>query len=138
MRDWDSFDDIFKRIEEIMNDNLSGGYQYKSRDGYKESEEDGVIYDGRDMEMLDFGDYITVTAELRGVRDEDLEVKPEENSITLQFMYDGIWRKRPFRFPDRVNPSSAEINYNNHILDIKVSKINGEDILRPDSRMVEE
>ena len=116
----DFFDVWWNRIQGIIDSNYSGGYTYRAKD--YGSEEKGVIYAGREVEVLDFDDYITITMYLRGVRDEDLEVEPEENSITILFMQDGGWKRRPINLPS-IKPETMRKTFKNFILDIRVEKV---------------
>ena len=117
---WD--DDWSDFIQRIFNDSFSGGYMSRRPTDYGEYEKN-VLYAGRELEILDFNDYITITIQLQGVRDEELEVKPEENSIIISYMLDGIWKRKPLRLPIKVKPDTAKISFNNFVLDIKLEKV---------------
>lgn len=113
MIDFDEFDDIFRRIQNMINNEYSGGVRYRRREG-------NVREDNIDIQEDDKHIYITV--ELR-VRDEDLTVYPQEDMIVLEVMIDGAWSRKVIRLPTLVNPKSAKISFNNFILDIVLKKI---------------
>ena len=117
MIDFDDMDDIFRRIQDMMNSDFSGGYsRYK-----------GGNYRDYGIDIQEDDKYIYMTVELR-VRDEDLTVTPNENAIILEVMMDGSWNKRIIRLPSPVDPKSAKISFINCILDVKLKKIKGRGI----------
>jgi len=125
MFDDDDFDDMFKKIEDIMNRNFSSGYiprKVPIKTDYG-ADEEGVLYADRELEILDFDKYVSITMDLQGVRDEDLIVKPEEKAVIISYMFEGLWRKKPLNLPYKINPKTAKISFNNCILDIELEKV---------------
>jgi len=127
MWDEDEFNNLWKKLQDIIDNNYTGAYMPNRRFGEWRNteyghEEKGVIYASRELEILDFDEYITITVEFKGVRDEDLEVEPEEQAVIISYMADGVWRKRPLKLPYRINPKTAKISFNNCILDIRLEK----------------
>ena len=120
----DIWDDDWERIiQGIIDSSFAGAYVPRRKPTDYGSEEEGVLYAGRELEILDFDGYITITMYLQGVRDEELEVKPEESAIIISYMLDGIWKRKPLRLPIKVKPDTAKISFNNFVLDIKLEKV---------------
>jgi len=110
MIDFDDMDDIFKRIQDMMNHDFSGGYTR------------GGNYRDYGIDIQEDEKYIYMTVELK-IREEDLTVTPKEDSIILEVMMDGSWTKRIVKLPKPVDPKSAKITFNNCILDVQLKKI---------------
>ena len=111
MIDFDDFDDIFARIQDMMNNQYSGGY-HKSR---KSNTRDDPI------DIQEDDKHIYITLELK-VRDEDLTVTPKEDSVIIEVMIDGTWNKRTITLSAPINPKTAKISFNNCVLDIQLTK----------------
>jgi len=110
MRDLDEFDRIFKMLNDMMDTNWSGGYR-TSQDHPNEN-----------LDLQEDRNHIYFSMELK-VRDEDIQVTPLPESINIELMLDGIWRKKTIRLPCRVNPKTAKISFNNYVLDVELEKI---------------
>jgi HSP20 family molecular chaperone IbpA len=117
---WD--EDWERLIEDILSGRFSGGYIRRTND-YGRKEE-GVIYASSKKEILDFDDYITITIDLYGVRDEDLNIKTKNDKMDISFMYDGIWDNIPtMRIPPNIDKNTIKTSFNNFILDIQMEKV---------------
>ena len=112
MNDFDEEDDPFFRIL----DRLFGGMDYG---GYKYSEEKG--YSNGFVDIFEDEDYLYITAEIK-VRNEDLEVKPEKDRLSLEIMSNGRWSRKSMSLPCIVKPETAKVTFNGFVLDVKLEK----------------
>jgi len=125
MRDLDEFDKIFEQINRILGGGFSGGYttSYPS-DIYKSKDVDDN-YMSRTLNIFNYDDKVTFTAELTGLLDEDLKVTPEKDSLTVEAFIDGEWIRRKYSLPESVRKDSAKITFKNNVLDVELEKISG-------------
>lgn len=112
MNDIDEEDDpFFKILNRIFGGLDYGGYKYSERNGYS----NGFV------DIFEDEDYLYITAEIK-VRDEDLEVKPEEDRLIVEIMSSGKWTRRNIGLPYIVIPESAKITFNRGVLDVKLKR----------------
>jgi len=113
----DDFDDIFKRITRMFDDEFTGGYmrRYPSDTNTRE-------YLERDMNILEDDTHIYYTTELR-IPDEDLDVEIERDKIIIQAMVDGNWKRKSVSLPATINKSTAKVTFKNGVLDFELEKI---------------
>ena len=111
--------------DKIIEDMLKGSYYggYVPRTNYYDNEE-GVLYADKTKEVLDFEDCITITIELYGVRDEDLNIKKDDDKITIRYMENGKRQEPiPLNIPSNINKNTIKTSFNNFILDIIMEKM---------------
>ena len=109
MKDWDEIDRMFKILNDMMDNNFSGAY---STDKHTPNEVLDIQEDDK---------HIYISAEIK-VRDEDISVIPNEDSISFEIMTDGRWSKKTLNLPCKVKPKSAKISFKNYVLDVELEK----------------
>jgi HSP20 family molecular chaperone IbpA len=114
MRDFDEFDDMFKKIQEMMDREFTGGYKNSN-----------IRSKDYDVDIQEDDDHIYITMEIK-VREEDLTVTPKEDMIVLEFMDSGSWNKKTIKLSSKIDPKKAKITFNNCILDIQLCKVKEE------------
>lgn len=116
--DWDDFFDL---VDKLMNSRFSGGisrsYYTPSKQREKKEEEKKII------DITEDDEHIYATIQLTGVRDDDLNVIPNEDSLSIEFKIDGIWYRRTFPLPNKIDPITSQISYKNFILDVVLDKV---------------
>ena len=121
---------IFRLMDNMFNfddmNNFSGGYMSGTPNSYAKYRYGNGLEDPENYNIDIYEDdkHIYFTVELRGVRDEDMNVVPKENSIQLEVMTEGKWYKKEFRLPSKIKPESSKISFNNYVLDIVLEKKN--------------
>lgn len=117
----ENWDEFFDLVDKLINSQFSGGYIRRNysrpQQKYNEEEENKIIDISEDDE------HIYATIQLTGVRDDDLNVIPSENSISIEFKIDGSWYRRTFKLPSRIDPITSQISYKNFILDVVLDKV---------------
>ena len=109
---WDDDDDWFSLIDDIIKRSFTGGYIPRRNDYW--IREKGIIYTSNNLEMLDFGDYVSITKYMYGYMGNSPEVNKERSAEMVSNMTnDEI----------KVNPETAKITFNNFILDIEMEKV---------------
>ncbi|ASJ09653.1 heat-shock protein [Thermococcus siculi] len=141
-RYWDPFDlmrEIQEEIDAIFRDVMRGPRLWSTREpgeGYEFS----VAETWREpfVDIFDRGDRFVITAELPGVRKEDIKLRvtedtvyleaqvrrekelEQEGAIRIERYYSGY--RRVIRLPEEVIPEKAKARYNNGVLEIEIPK----------------
>ncbi|WP_297419545.1 Hsp20/alpha crystallin family protein [Thermococcus sp.] len=140
-RYWDPFDimrEIQEEIDAIFRDVMRGPRLWGDREpagGYETTSES---WREPFVDIFDRGDRFVITAELPGVRKEDIKLRvtedavyleaqikrekelEEEGAIRIERYYSGY--RRAIRLPEEVIPEKAKARYNNGVLEIEVPK----------------
>ena len=106
-------DDLFKRLEELMNSDFSGGYMKPTEN---HSEEKEII------DITDDEQNVYITVDLR-LDDDDISVTPKDKSIILEIMFDGSWKRKVIQLKYTVDRKTAVITSVNGVLDITLKKV---------------
>jgi len=122
MREIDEIDDIFKLMDRLIKNSFSGGYASRYRPNYNE---DNYISDTTCI--FNYEDTISLSIELKNLNNEDLKVTPNENGLIIEAFLDGEWIRKSIKFPEKVDPKSAKISFNNFILDVELNKVKEND-----------
>ncbi len=142
---WDPFDimrEIQEEIDEIFNEFFRGPRLWSYRRFGKPREEFEMRSEGvwREpfVDIFDTGEEFVITAELPGVRKEDIKVRvthdtvyieaqvkreqelEREGAVRIERYYSGY--RRLIRLPEEVIPERAKAKYNNGVLEIRVPK----------------
>ena len=139
-RYWDPFDlmrEIQEEIDAIFRDVMRGPRLWSIR----EPEERVAISETwREpfVDIFDRGDRFVITAELPGVKKEDIKLRvtedtvyieaqikrekelEQEGAIRIERYYSGY--RRVIRLPEEVIPEKAKARYNNGVLEIEIPK----------------
>lgn len=139
-RYWDPFDlmrEIQEEIDAIFRDVMRGPRLW----GWREPEESVAVSETwREpfVDIFDRGDRFVITAELPGVRKEDIKLRvtedtvyleaqikrekelEQEGAIRIERYYSGY--RRVIRLPEEVIPEKAKARYNNGVLEIEIPK----------------
>ena len=102
MREFDEIDRFFKALEGMMDGNFTGGY------GIPPESHERIDSSDRGVDIFEDEENIYITLELR-VPDDDLKVIPKEEELSIEIMSDGIWKKKSFKLPTKVDPKTAKI-----------------------------
>ncbi len=140
-RYWDPFDimrEIQEEIDSIFRDVMRGPRLWSYREPGDHRELEGGSWREPFVDIFDRGDSFVITAELPGVRREDIKVRvtddtvyveaqirrekelEKEGAIRIERYYSGY--RRVIRLPDEVVPEKARAKYNNGVLEITVPK----------------
>lgn len=74
------------------------------------------------VDVLDEGDSLTVVAELKGIRKEDISVAAKTEELTISVSNDNVVYSRNIPMPQLVNPASGKAQYNNGVLEVRLKK----------------
>jgi len=142
-RYWDPFDimrEIQEEIDAVFRDALRGPRFARWRGTERPEMQAGMSGMWREpfVDIFDRGDRFVVTAELPGVRKEDIKLRVTEDSIFIEaqvggerkFEEEGAIRieryysgyRRVIPLPEEVIPEKAKARYNNGVLEIEVPK----------------
>jgi len=141
---WDPFDimrEIQEEIDSIFNEFFRGPrlWSYRRWGGpeYFEERTEGVWREPF-VDIFDNGNEFIITAELPGVKKEDIKVRvtddavyieaqvkrekelEREGAIRIERYYSGY--RRVIRLPEEVIPEKAKAKYNNGVLEIRIPK----------------
>jgi HSP20 family molecular chaperone IbpA len=115
---WDD-NDIFGLIDRLINSEFYGGYS-RGDSSYRYRKE-------YDSAFIEDDKYIYFTLELRGISEDNMSVAVHETELKLELMKEGRWKY--YTIPITVDgvrkeviPETAEISFNNCILDIIMEK----------------
>jgi len=142
---WDPFDimrEIQEEIDEIFNEFFRGpriwGYRRYRPISETFEERIGEVWREPFVDIFDTGEEIVITAELPGVRKEDIKVNVKEDTVYIEAQvkreqeieregavrieryYSGY--RRVIRLPAEVIPEKAKAKYNNGVLEIRIPK----------------
>ncbi|MEM0489097.1 MAG: Hsp20/alpha crystallin family protein [Candidatus Bathyarchaeia archaeon] len=74
------------------------------------------------IDVFQNGDYITVVAELKGFRRENIKVEVEGQRLTLSAKASNRKFYKVLSLPNKVLPESLRTNYKNGVLEIRLKK----------------
>ena len=142
---WDPFDVMREIQEEIdaMFEDLFRGPRLWSYRRFKEPREEFEmrsegVWREPFVDIFDSGEEFVITAELPGVKKEDIKVRvledavyieaqvkreqelEKEGAVRIERYYSGY--RRTIRLPEEVIPEKAKAKYNNGVLEIRVPK----------------
>ncbi|MDY7081577.1 MAG: Hsp20/alpha crystallin family protein [Halobacteria archaeon] len=130
-RDDDPFDDIFRQVDEMMNRMIDEMFDQSRRGNERGfSSPSSAPNDSRrsaghsnvhvDIMQDDDNGRLHVVADLPGVKKEDIRLNATESELRIKA--DGSARDRSYderiELPTRVDPDSADANYNNGVLEV--------------------
>ena len=140
-RYWDPFDimrEIQEEIDAIFRDVMRGPRLWSTREPGERYEFTSETWREPFVDIFDRGDRFVITAELPGVRKEDIKLRvtedtvyieaqikrekelEEEGAIRIERYYSGY--RRVIRLPEEVIPEKAKARYNNGVLEIEIPK----------------
>ncbi len=140
-RYWDPFDlmrEIQEEIDAIFRDVMRGPRLWSPREPEERAEFVSETWREPFVDIFDRGDKFVITAELPGVRKEDIKLRvtedtvyleaqikrekelEEEGAIRIERYYSGY--RRVIRLPEEVIPEKAKARYNNGVLEIEIPK----------------
>lgn len=138
---WDPFDimrEIQEEIDAIFRDFMRGPRLWSNREGPAYEELTSEVWREPFVDIFDSGDEFVITAELPGVRKEDIKVRvtddtvyieaqvrrkkelEREGAIKIERYYSGY--RRVIRLPEEVIPEKTKAKYNNGVLEIRIPK----------------
>lgn len=113
MRD---FDDIFDILDKIMEEQFTGAYKRQTK-----QKEETVDYTEDDEHI-----YITIDLNEMEIPDDNINVIPIEDALSIEFDIEGRWYRRTWNLPSKIDPIMSKIEYNNRVLDITLFKVEDE------------
>ncbi len=140
-RYWDPFDimrEIQEEIDSIFRDVMRGPRLWGYHEPGDHHELGGGSWREPFVDIFDRGDSFIITADLPGVRKEDIKLRvtgdtvyleaqvrrekelEREGAVRIERYYSGY--RRVIRLPDEVVPEKAKAKYNNGVLEITVPK----------------
>ena len=108
------FDDLFREIERMMNEMMSGAdVDFES----STSVETGFGADTH-VDIHDVEDALRVVADLPGVEKKDIELECDGKTLTISARSDHREYDERVSLPRRVNEHTASATYNNGVLEV--------------------
>jgi len=120
MRDEDDpFDEFFDEIERMMNEMLGGDANFHVEHGRGVGPSSGGN-DGHDvhLDIHETEDELRVVADIPGVQKEDIELKCDGTTLTLDAAGEDRRYSERVDLPTRVDEHSASATYNNGVLEV--------------------
>ena len=111
----DPFDDFFDEIERMMNEMMGGNAEFHFEHSSSPSTDDG--HDVH-MDLHETDDEIRVVADIPGVEKDDIDLKCDGSTLTLQASGSDRRYSEHVELPARVDEHSASATYNNGILEV--------------------
>ena len=108
------FDDLFREIERMMNDVLSGA-DVNFETG--PAADTGFATDTH-VDVHDVDDEIRVVADLPGVEKKNIELECDGKTLTISARSDHREYDERISLPRRVNEHTASATYNNGVLEV--------------------
>ena len=106
------FDDLFREIERMMNDMMSGG------NVNFESNVDSGFGSDTHVDVHDTDEEIRVIADLPGVEKANIELECDGKTLTISARSDHREYDERVSLPRRVNEHTASATYNNGVLEV--------------------
>ncbi len=108
------FDDLFREIERMMNEMMSGSDLNVGSPG---NVDNGFGADTH-VDIQDTGDDVRVIADLPGVEKENIELECDGKTLTISARSDHREYDERVSLPRRVNEHTASATYNNGVLEV--------------------
>jgi HSP20 family protein len=126
MRDDDPFDDFFDEIERMMNEMLGGNAEFHLEQGSSVGpaaggEKQGKTNIHRDIHETD--DELRVVADIPGVEKDDIELKCDGATLTLDAAGSDRSYSERIDLPAPVDEHSASATYNNGVLEVVFQRV---------------
>ncbi|MEF8814058.1 MAG: Hsp20/alpha crystallin family protein [Halovenus sp.] len=122
MRDDDRdepFDDFFDEIERMMNEMMGSNaeFRFEHTSGTDRS-------DGRDVHtnIHESDEEVRVVADIPGVEKEDIDLKCDGQTLSIQAAGDDREYSERLSLPARVDEHSAAATYNNGVLEVRFDR----------------
>ncbi|MDG5777801.1 Hsp20/alpha crystallin family protein [Haloarculaceae archaeon H-GB2-1] len=113
----DPFDEFFDEIERMMNDMMSDANVHIER-GPNQGEPTGSEGPGVHLDVFEEGDELRVVADLPGVDKDDIGLKCDGETLTIDAKSEVREYHERVPLPVRVDEHSADASYNNGILEV--------------------
>lgn len=75
------------------------------------------------IDVFEEEDYLIVLTELPGIDEKDVNIKADENSVTITAENTAKKYFKIVRLPTRINKDTAELTYKNNILQLRLKKL---------------
>ena len=120
MRDDDPFDEFFDEIERMMNEMFGGNAEFRLERGPGDSPGRRGPGDARDvhLDVQETEDTLRVVADIPGVDKEDIELKCDGTTLTLDATGSTRHYSERIDLSATVDEHSASATYNNGVLEV--------------------
>ena len=123
MRDDDPFDEFFDEIERMMNEMLRGDAEFHMEQGQGSNAGPSAgrgSDDGHDvhLDVHETEEELRIVADIPGVGKEDIELKCDGTTLTLEATGGDRRYSERIDLPTRVDEHSASATYNNGVLEV--------------------
>ena len=109
----DPFDELFRELERVMNQMMSG-----SPDITMQGTQDAAFGSDTHVDIHEQPEEIRVIADLPGVAKNEIELKCDGRILTIRANSDRREYDERIDLPSRVNEASAQASYNNGVLEV--------------------
>lgn len=117
----DPFDELFREIERVMNEMMSGSADV----GFSGGSPDPGFGSETHVDVHQTDDEIRVIADLPGVEKDHIQLKCDGRVLTISADSDHRSYDERIELPTRVDESSASASYNNGVLEVILERENG-------------
>ncbi len=111
----DPFDDLFREIERMMNDMMSGDVDFESSTGLESGPGFGT---DTHVDIHETDDEIRVIADIPGVDKEAIDLKCDGEVLTISAANERRQYDDKVSLPGTVDEHSADATYNNGVLEV--------------------
>lgn len=124
--------DMFDVFGKLMNSNFTGGisrrYSYPSSSYGRQQK--NIKDEEKKIDITEDDEHIYATIDLSeyNIPDDNLNIKPNESSLVIEYTMNGNWYRRTFELPSEIDPITSQITYKNSILDAILDKVINKEI----------
>jgi HSP20 family protein len=115
----DPFDDFFDEIERMMNEMLGGDAEFRFQGAGPGGSGDHDIH----LDIHETDDEVRVVADIPGVQKEDIELKCDGETLTMEAAGADRGYTERIDLPARVDEHTASATYNNGVLEVVFERV---------------
>lgn len=113
----DPFDELFKELERVMNQMISGSADVRMNTGI-----DNGFGSDTHIDIHERPEELRVIADLPGVEKQDIQLKCDGRVLMISASNDRREYDERIELPARVNEASASAKYNNGVLEVVLDR----------------
>lgn len=113
----DPFDELFRELERVMNQMMSGSGEVRMRTGA-----DAGFGSDTHVDIHEQPEEIRVVADLPGVNKDEIQLKCDGRVLTISAASERREYDERIELPGRVDESTAAASYNNGVLEVVLDR----------------
>ena len=117
----DPFDDLFRQLEEFMEDVMQQGGMAGAA-GPAGPSPQGPTGADTHVDVHEYDDYLTVIADLPGVEKADIDVSCNGSVLSIQAANEGRQYDERIQLPATVDETTGTAKYNNGVLEVRFER----------------